>query len=184
MIINTEELAPQHIKKIYQMILKGEFINENSSKNGMNALYEAISVQENELRAYFRVIGYELLCRDGYYYFAHDEASTAKSVLEQMVDYIDIVNFLKVIDPNFGVGYRFTLSSLEMQLNSNIELQNLAKKMKWVKAKDNREFIQKIIEKLKKDGFIEDIDNTKSKYIVLNCYEYIETFFNEVEIYE
>ena len=39
---------------------------------------------------------------------------------------------------------------MEHQLNTNIELQDLSAKMKGVKANDNREFIQKIVDKLKK----------------------------------
>ena len=76
------------------------------------------------------------------------------------------------------------MPSLENQLNINIELQELAHKMKGIKAKDNREFIEKTIEKLKKDGFVEEGNVTRAEYIVLNSYEYIETFLNEVEVYE
>ena len=184
MLINTEELVPQHIERIYQAILRGDFINENSAKNGNCELFEAIASKEAQLRAYFRVIGYELMCREGYYYFAHDGASHSRATLEKMVDYIEIANFLKTVDANFGVGYKFSLPSLENQLNINIELQELAHKMKGIKAKDNREFIEKTIEKLKKDGFVEEGNVTRAEYIVLNSYEYIETFLNEVEVYE
>ena len=184
MLINTEELLPQHIEKIYQNILKGNFINENSSKNGNAELYEAIMLKETEVRAYFRPIGYQLMKREGYFYFAHDAASESASGLERMVDYIDIASFLRTVDSNFSVGYRFRLSSIENQLNNNIELQDLAHKMKGINAKDNREFIQKIIERLKKDGFLEEVNSVNSEYIILNSYNYIEYFLNEVEVYE
>lgn len=184
MLINTETLLPNYMEKIYHHILKGNFINENSSKNSSAELYEAILLQESEVRAYFKVIGYILFKREGYLYFAHDGASDSTSALEKMVDYIEIANFLKTIDTNFGVGYRFRLSSLENFLNNNLELQDLAYKMRGINAKDNREFIQKIIEKLKKDGFIEETSGTNAEYLVLNSYDYIESFLNEVEIYE
>jgi hypothetical protein len=184
MLINVDELLPQHIEKIYQNILKGNFINENSSKNGNSELYEAIMLKESEVRAYFRPIGYQLMKREGYFYFAHDGASDSVSALERMVDYIDIASFLRTVDSNFSMGYRFRLSSIENQLNNNIELQDLAHKMKGINAKDNREFIQKIIERLKKDGFLEEVNSTNSEYIILNSYEYIENFLGEVEIYE
>jgi len=184
MLIETEELLPQHIQKLYENILKGNFINENSSKNGNSELYEAIMLQESQVRAYFKVIGYILMKREGYFYFAHDGASESSSALEKMVDYIEISSFLRTIDSNFSVGYRFRLSSIENQLNNNIELQDLANKMKGINAKDNREFIQKIIEKLKKDGFLEEVNSTNAEYIILNSYDYIENFLNEVEVYE
>ena len=184
MLINIEELLPQHLQKIYENILKGNFINENSSKNGNSELYEAIMLKESEVRAYFKAIGYILMKREGYFYFAHDGASDSVSALEKMVDYIDIASFLRTVDSNFSVGYRFRLSSLENQLNNNIELQNLATKMKGINAKDNREFIQKIIDRLKKDGFLEEVNSGHSEYIILNSYEYIENFLGEVEVYE
>ena len=56
--------------------------------------------------------------------------------------------------------------------------------MKGINAKDNREFIQKIIERLKKDGFLEEVNSVNSEYIILNSYEYIENFLGEVEVYE
>ena len=184
MLINVEELLPQQMEKIYQTILKGNFINENSSKNGNSEMYDSIMSKESELRAYFKPIGYVLIKREGYFYFAHDDASDSVSALEKIVDYIDIASFLRTLDSNFSVGYRFRLTSIENQLNNNIELQELAYKMKGISAKDNREFIQKIIEKLKKDGFVEEINSTNGDYIILNSYEYIETFLGEVEVYE
>ena len=184
MLINVEELVPQHIGKIYQTILKGGYINENSAKNGSAELYEAVVSRESELRAYFKPLGYALMKREGYFYFAREDASEGESALELIVDYIDIANFFKTLDVNFSVGYRFSLTAMEHQLNSNIELQDLSSKMKGIKANDNREFIQKIVDKLKKDGFLEERSSINGEYIVLNSYDYIEYFLGEIEVYE
>lgn len=184
MLINTDELLPQHIQRIYQDILKGNFINENSSKNGNSEIYEAIVSKESELRAYFKPIGYILIRGEGYFYFAHDGAPDSVSALEKIVDYIDIAHFLRTVDSNFGVGYRFSLNSVESHLNANMELQEQAQKMKGILAKDNREFLEKIIDRLKKDGFVEEVNSAASEYIILNSYDYIEAFLNEVEVYE
>jgi hypothetical protein len=184
MLIDVEELVPQHIGKIYQIILKGAYINENSSKNGNVELYEAIVSKESELRAYFKPLGYALIKREGYFYFARDDAPDGEAALELIVDYIDIANFFKTLDANFTVGYRFSLTSMEHQLNTNIELQDLSNKMKGIKAKDNREFIQKVVDKLKKDGFLEERNSANAEYIVLNSYDYIEYFLGEIEVYE
>jgi len=184
MLINVDELVPQHIEKIYQIVLSGGYINENSSKNGHSELYNAIVSKESELKAYFRPLGYALMRREGYYYFARDDASDTEAALEQIVDYIDIANFLKTLDSNFNVAYKFTLTSMEHLLNSDLELQDLSLKMKGIKANDNREFIQKIVDKLRKDGFVEEQNSVNGEFIVLNSYEYIETFLAEVEVYE
>lgn len=184
MLIDVNELIPQHIEKLYQIILKGGYINENSAKNASTDIYNAIVSKERELRAYFRPLGYALIRREGYYYFARDDASDGEAALELIVDYIDIANFLKTLDSNFDIGYRFSLTSMENQLNTNIELQDLSLKMKGIKAGSNREFIQKIIDKLKKDGFVEERSSVKGEFIVLNSYEYIKSFLDEVEVYE
>ena len=184
MLIDIDELVPQHIEKIYQIILKGGYINENSSKNGNSELYEAIVSKESELRAYFKPLGYVLIQREGYFYFAHDEAHDSEAGLELIVDYIEIANFFKILDSNFSTGYKFSLTSMEHQLNTNIELQDLCVKMKGIKANDNREFIQKIVDRLKKDGFIEERSAVNGEYIVLNSFEYIEYFLREVKEYE
>jgi len=184
MLIDVDELVPQHIEKIYQIILKGHYINENSSKNGNSALYDAIVSKEGELRAYFRPLGYALMRGEGYFYFARDDASDGEAALEQIVDYIDIASFLKTLDSNFSVAYRFSLTSMEQHLNNSLELQDLSLKMKGLKANDNREFIYKIIERLRKDGFVEEQNSANREFIVLNSYEYIETFLSEVEVYE
>lgn len=184
MLVNVEELVPQHIGKIYQTIINGGYINENSSKSGNSELYEAIVSKESELRAYFKPLGYILMKREGYFYFARDDISDGESSLELIVDYIEIANFFKTLDANFSVGYRFSLTTMEHQLNTNIELQDLSNKMKGIKANDNREFIQKIVDKLKKDGFIEEKNSVSREYMVLNSYNYIEYFLGEIEIYE
>jgi len=184
MMINTDELVPQYIEKIYETILKGHFINENSHKNGFSELYSVIDNQEVLIREYFRPIGYILMRGAGYFYFAHEKASDSQGALELIVDYIEITNFLKTLDSNFGVSYRFRLDSMESILNSSIELQDLASKMRGISAKDNREFIFKVVDKLRKNGFVEEQDSQKSEFLVLNSFEYIELFLREVEIYE
>jgi hypothetical protein len=73
---------------------------------------------------------------------------------------------------------------MEHQLNNNIELQDLASKMRGINATSNREFIQKIIDKLKKSGFVEERNSLNGEFIVLKSYDYLETFFKEVDIYE
>ena len=185
MLIDTEELVPQYIKKIYNLILRGAFINENSYRDGNSKLYEVIDEKESEIRAYFKPLGYLLIRRSGYFYFASDDALEKESMLELMVDYIDIVDFLKTLDNNFGVGYRFTVASIENRLSSgSIELQESLSKMRGVSSKNYREFSQKIVDKLRKNGFIEEIDSKRNEYLVLNSYEYIESLLKEVEIYE
>ena len=184
MLIDTKELLPQHLQKIYQIILKGEFINENSSKRGNNELYEAIVSKESEVREYFRAIGYVLIRREGYYYFAHDDAPNTPTALERLVDYIEIANFFKMLDSNFSVGYRFRLDSVEHLLNNNIELQEIVMQMKGLNTNTNREAIVKIVDKLRKDGFVEEQNSANGEYLVLNSYDYIEAFLSEVEIYE
>ena len=184
MLINTEELVPQYIKRIYEVILRGDFINENATQDGFSELYRVIYSNQGVLREYFRPLGYILLQRAGYFYFARDDAGESQALLEKMVDYIDIINFLKVLDSNFTVGYRFTIGSIETQLNSSIELQDMASKMRGISIKNYREFSYKIVERLRKNGFVEEQDSVSEEYIVLNSYDYIESFMKEVEIYE
>lgn len=184
MLIDTKELVPQYIKRIYETILRGNFINENSTQEGFSELYRVVYSNQEVLREYFRPLGYVLLQRAGYFYFARDDAGESQALLEKMVDHIDIVNFLKVLDSNFTVGYRFTINSIEMQLNSSIELQDMASKMRGISIKSHREFAHKIVERLSKNGFVEEQDNISGEYIVLNSYDYVESFMKEVEIYE
>jgi len=185
MLIKTEELVPQYIGKIYETILKGYFINENSHKDGYVQLFKIIDQNETELRAYFKPLGYVLIRRAGYFYFASDDALEKESMLELMVDYIDIVDFLKTLDSNFQASYRFTIGSIESKLNGgSIELQDIVSKMRGINAKDNRDFAQKIIDRLKKNGFVEEQNATKGEYLVLNSYDYVESLLKEVEIYE
>lgn len=185
MLIDTEELVPQYIHKIYSAIVNGHFINENSNRGGYAQLYKVIDENEVALRAYFKPLGYILIRRAGYFYFASENALEKRSMLDLMVDYIEIVDFFKTLDSNFGVDYRFTISSIENRLSSgNMELEDIVSKMKRSKSQNNRDFIQKIIDKLKKNGFVEEQDAIKGEYLVLNSYDYIETLLKEVEIYE
>lgn len=185
MLINTEELVPQYIERIYASLLNGAFINENSKKDGFCELYGVIDNNETELRAYFKPLGYLLIRRAGYFYFSSDDALEKESMLEQVVDYIDIVNFLKTLDSNFSVDYRFAVSSIEKKLSdADIELRDMASKMRGLNAKNHREFAQKIVDRLKKNSFVEEQDSVKGEYLVLNSYDYVESLLKEVEIYE
>ena len=115
------------------------------------------------------------------------DSTISPNEIDTISDYIEILYFLKTVDNDFSSrnDFTFRLSSLEASLNEKIELQDIMHKMKAIKKADtNRAFIENLVKKLVNDGFIEEIDTKENKFLVLKSFDYIESFYKEIEVYE
>lgn len=178
--------APE-ITTIFKFLQKGLYINENSSKADIAKAYRYIGDNESLIRALFKPFSYQLIKRPGYYYFVNYDSTISPNEIDTISDYIEILYFLKTVDNDFSSrnDFTFRLSSLEASLNEKIELQDIMHKMKAIKKADtNRAFIENLVKKLVNDGFIEEIDTKENKFLVLKSFDYIESFYKEIEVYE
>lgn len=181
--------APKQIAVIFEILSKGQFISSNSSDEWIRKLYSVIEDEQNfeYLYDYFRNINFTLEKGDEYYYFSRVENKIdLERKIEQAFKWIDILDFLKIFDSSFGSGYRFTPSDILVKLNLDAELKSKLEGLKRYsggKEKFN-EIVDKILEDLKKDRFIELENEISHQYKVLASFKYLEQIVLSINISE
>ena len=174
---------------IFEILSKGQFISSNSSDESIRKLYSVIEEEQNfdYLYDFFRNINFTLEHGDEYYYFSRVENKIdLERKLDQAFKWIDILDFLKVFDGSFGSGYRFTPSDILVKLNLDAELKSKLEGLKRYsggKEKFN-EIVDKILEDLKKDRFIELENEISHQYKVLASFKYLEQLVMSINISE
>ena len=181
--------APKQTAIIFEILSKGQFISSNSSDESIRKLYSIIEEEQNfdYLYDFFRNINFTLEHGDEYYYFSRVENKIdLERKLDQAFKWIDILDFLKVFDGSFGSGYRFTPSDILVKLNLDAELKSKLEGLKRYsggKEKFN-EIVDKILEDLKKDRFIELENEISHQYKVLASFKYLEQLVMSINISE
>ena len=181
--------APKQTAIIFEILSKGQFISSNSSNESIRKLYSVIEEEQNfdYLYDFFRNINFTLEHGDEYYYFSRVENKIdLERKLDQAFKWIDILDFLKVFDGSFGSGYRFTPSDILVKLNLDAELKSKLEGLKRYsggKEKFN-EIVDKILEDLKKDRFIELENEISHQYKVLASFKYLEQLVMSINISE
>lgn len=181
--------APKQTADIFDILSKGQFICSNSTDEAIRKLYSAIEEEENfdYLHEYFLSIQFILEKGDEYYYFSREENKVdVERKIEQAFKWIDILDFLKTFDNAFGSGYRFAPSSILVKLNMDAALKTKLEALKKYSGGKEKhvEIIEKILEILEKDKFIEIENRITHQYKVLASFNYLEQLIMTINISE
>jgi hypothetical protein len=99
--------------------------------------------------------------------------------------WIDMVDFLKCFDNLFSSGFRFTSSEILVKLNVDAVLKSKLEGLKkWTKEEVFQESVNRIIEMLCKEGFVEMENEIFKSYKVLSSFKYLEELINSINIPE
>jgi hypothetical protein len=170
-------------KEIWEKLSKGKFICTDSVDLHQRELYKTIHDNEEELRAFFGEIGYNLIHGREYYIFSREVSSENLEASRSTVKkYIVICDMLKSFNSEFCQGLSFTKANL---LEAAATYPDLKAKIQEFSRRDNyKDIVTNIIGILKTDGIIEKDNNSDiESYIVTSAYNYLEDLFNATIIY-
>lgn len=181
--------APKQTAAIFEILNRGQFICSNSNEDNIKKLYTIIEEEQTYefLYEYFLNINFILEKGDEYFYFSRVENKVdLERKIEQAFKWIDILDFFKTFDSSFGSGYRFTPSDILVKLNHDAELKSKLEGLrKHSGSKDKfNEIIDKILEDLKKDRFLELENEISHQYKVLSSFKYLEQLVMSINISE
>ncbi len=181
--------APKHTATIFEILSKGQFICSNSSDELIRKLYNTIDDEQNFefLYEYFLNINFILERGNEYFYFSRMENKIdLERKIEQAFRWIDILDFLKTFDNSFGAGYRFSPSDILVKTKVDAELKTKLESLKkYSPGKEKHlEIIEKILETLEKDKFIEMENTITHQYKVLTSFHYLEQLVMTIHIPE
>ncbi|MBN2892445.1 MAG: hypothetical protein JXL97_11305 [Bacteroidales bacterium] len=184
---------PTVTQDIFEYLSKGNFISEDTANDEIRDLHRVIESNENFelLREYFSKIGFQLEKGAGFYYFSRQEKKQdLERKIEQAYKWLDILDFLKYygssVNSIFSQGTYFSPTKIFEQCNLN---ENLAEKLKKLKSQYNElnkekplDQINKIIELLKDETFVEIHNPYTDEYKVLASFGYLEKLFGMINI--
>jgi hypothetical protein len=178
---------PKQTAEVFDILSKGQFICSNSSKSPIRKLYNAINADYEAFITYF--MGINLILEEGneFYYFSRAESKAdLERKLEIAMKWIDVVDFLKTYEPSFGSGFRFTPSNILVRLSVDADLKNkLDGLKKYAGGKEKQtEIIEKILDMLEKDNFIELENDILHEYKTLSSFNYLEQLILSINIPE
>lgn len=181
--------APKQTAAIFETLSRGQFISSNSSDESTRKLYSVIEEEQNfeYLYNYFININFILEKGDEYFYFTRPENKIdLERKIEQFFKWIDILDFLKSFDHSFSSGHRFTPSDILVKLNLDAELKSKLTGLKRYSGGKEKydEIINKILDDLRKDKFIEIENVINRQYKVLAAFQYLEKLVMTINIPE
>ncbi len=177
--------VPKQTSDIFEILSKGQFICSNSTKDSTRKLYNIIDENFEELYDYFKAINLSLEKGDEYYMFTRLENKTD---LERKIlaayKWIDMLDFFKTFDHSFGPGYRFTPSDILIRLSVDVDLKNKLEGLKkYAGGKEKHaEILEKVLEQLGRDYFIELENEISNSYKVLSSFQYMERLVLSINI--
>lgn len=153
----------------------------------MRKLYNALSQDFDSYYSYF--LGINLILEEGdeYYYFTRlENRADIERKLEIAMKWIDIVDFLKTFDNSFGSGLRFKPSGMLVRLGIDADLKNKLEGLrKYTPGKEKHsDIIEKILDFLVKDSFIELENEITAEYKVLSSFGYLKKLTLSINIPE
>ena len=156
----------RYTKEIFDILNKGGFISQNSISQQRSHLYDAIEDDFQNYQEYFSGIGFLLEGGNGYYYFSRTENKVELAdKVQRLALWIDRVDFLKTFN------------------NSDIELKEKARNL-YTDVKTNEEKVDKLINDLERQGFVELGNELDGTYKVTAAFHYIEELIDCLTIIE
>jgi hypothetical protein len=124
---------------------------------------------------------------DEYFMFTREENKTdLERKLEAAFRWIDILDFFKTVDQSFSAGYRFTPSDILVKLSVDVNLKNKLEGLKKYAAgkEKHAEILDKVLDLLRKDNFIELENEIANSYKTLASFHYLERLILSINISE
>lgn len=178
--------VPAQTGEIFEILSRGQFICSNSPQDSMRRLYNIIEDENNFdiLHDYFQSINFVLEKGDEYFYFSRAES---KVDLERKIEiafmWIDFIDFFKTYDNSFGSNFRFSPSDVLVRVKTDAELESKLEGLKKHTGKEKHsEIIDKALELLVKNSFIDLENEISNQYKVLSSFKYLEELILTINI--
>ncbi|WP_159472414.1 condensin complex protein MksE [Dyadobacter sp. 3J3] len=179
--------VPKQTSEIFEIMNKGQFICSNSSDEKLRKLYSIIDDRFDDLYDYFTEINFILEKGDEYFMFTRKENKTdLERKLEAAFKWIDVLDFFKTFDHSFGSGYRFTPSDILVKLSVDTNLKSKLEGLKkYSPGKEKHaDILDKILDLLTRDNFIDLENEISTSYKVLASFNYMEQLILSINIPE
>jgi hypothetical protein len=185
--------VPIQTNEIFDYLTKGYFISEDTNNYELKELYKTIENNYDVLFDYFQRINFYLEGKEtGYFYFSKREKEPYQNIenkIKAAYKWIDVLDFLKTFgksrNENFSQGYVFSPTDIFNHCKVNALLQDKLDELKKytdLNIEKPMERIQKIVEILRKETFVDIQNEHKEDFKVLASFGYLENLISIINI--
>jgi len=181
---------PKQVDSIFDVLSNGRFICSNSTDSHIIRLYEIIDDNYENLYEYFSAIGFILESGEEYYYFSRKNESKVdlERKLETACKWIDLLDFFETYDNAFVPGYSFTISDISVKVKVDAVLKNKVDGLRKILKLDDKtpyeDVVNKMVDNLYKEGFIDMENEILKTYKILTSYKYLRELVMNINIPE
>lgn len=171
-------------KEIYELLSRGGFISQDSTKADVRRLYDYIEENFDEYKAYYLGIGFVLEQGNGYFHFSREDSRTEITRrLTTLGVWIDRLDFVKTFHNGFSTGVRFTPSTITEAISADVELKEKARKL-YPGQHSAKDTVQMLVDDMEKAGFIELENEFEQVYKVTSAFHFLEGLVEMLTISE
>ena len=171
-------------KEIFELLSRGGFISQDSTRADVRRLYDYIEENYDEYKAYYQGIGFVLEQGNGYFHFSREESRTElPRRLTSLGVWIDRLDFVKTFHSGFSTGVRFTPSAFTEAISADIELKEKARKL-YSGQHNVKDTVQMLLDDMEKSGFIELENEFEQVYKVTSAFHFLEGLVEMLTISE
>ena len=172
----------KYIRQTFERLSRGGFISSDSTDEETKRIFMDLEDHLPDYQDYFAQIGFLLEPGKGFFYFSRKENRTLLSAkLERFGHWIDVLDFLKAWEPAFGPGFTFTKAELVIKMHTDIELKDKAQRL-FEKKEKHEDIADKLIDDMVKQGYLEVVDETAQRLMVVSAYNYLESIVEMITI--
>lgn len=171
-------------KEIFELLSRGGFISQDSTRSDVRRLYDCIEENFEEYKAYYQGVGFVLEQGNGYFHFSREESRTELiRRLTALSVWIDRLDFVKTFYSGFSTGVRFTPSAILETLSADVELKEKARKL-YGGQHSAKDTVQQLVDDMEKAGFIELENEFEQIYKVTSAFRFLEALVEMLTISE
>ena len=182
--LNILSSMRNNTQRIYERLIRGEFLSVDSSDNSIRHLYDDLEENFEDYTDYFKEVGLQLEQGNGYFYFSRigEGKQAIEQKLESFSKWLDYLDFLKCYNQAFSAGYQFRKGHLIEQISLDIELKEKANHLfKKYGAGSNQEIVNKLLQEMQNMGFAECV-NIQETFKITSAFRYAEELVNMIQI--
>lgn len=174
-------LVPNRTDEIFDILKSGKFLCENYPEPTHRKLYSIVYDNYDSLYEYFSYIGYILNKEQDYFYFSKEENKfQIENKLNNIIKFIDLLDFILEYQNDFSVGYKVSPSQLLASINENTILKNKLSKL------DKRDVTlyqkcKKILDDFVNKGVMAIENEEEEMYLTLSSFNYIQKFCESIK---
>jgi hypothetical protein len=171
-------------KEIYELLSRGGFISQDSTRADVRRLYDYIEENFDEYKAYYQGIGFLLEQGNGYFHFSREDSRTEITRrLTTLGVWIDRLDFVKTFHNGFSTGVRFTPSTITEAVSADVELKEKARNL-YHGQHSAKDTVQMLVDDMEKAGFIELENEFEQIYKVTSAFHFLEGLVEMLTISE